>query len=121
MRAEGERWCCDACGAVLAPVAELTAALGDLTKLPVVIAFTHERPAELPCPRCAMAMQRCRIDVRFDTMNAHPWRSVFRCSADGVWFPAGRYDRFVGLVERKATKQYKHDLPGGGPGLFAIR
>ncbi len=121
LRGEGEGLRCDACGGVLAPTAELAASLTDLTKLPLAIAFTSERPGELACPRCAKTMLRCRIDVRFDNRNAHPWRSVFRCAADGVWFPAGRYARFVALVERKANAQYRHDLPGRPPGMFSMR
>ena len=121
LRLDGGRLCCDACGGVLAPVAELTAALADLTKLPLAIAFTHERAAEPRCPRCANAMTRCRIDVRFDKVHAHPWRSVLRCEPDGVWFPRDRFARFIALGERKARDEYKSELPGRPPGMFSMR
>ena len=121
LRIEGERLCCDGCGGVLVLVAELATLLGDLTKLPLEIGFTHERASELRCARCGSAMNRCRIDVRFDKTHAQPWRTVFRCGTDGVWFPRDRYARFIALVERKAAEEYKRELPGGNPGLFALR
>lgn len=121
LRLDGERLCCDACGGVLAPVGDLTTALTELTKLPLEIGFTRERVADLACPRCAAPMSRCRIDLRFDKTHAHPWRSVFRCATDGVWFPRNRYARFLALVERKAADEYKRELPGRPPGLFSMR
>src|SRR4051812_30840720 len=122
LRADGERLVCDVCSGELVTVAELGVVLREVTKMELDIGFTRERPSDLRCPRCTGAMTRCRIDVRLDRMHAHPWRSLFRCATDGVWFPRGRHARLVALVERKANEWYKRQLPGGGTrGLFSIR
>jgi Zn-finger nucleic acid-binding protein len=86
LRAFQQRLVCDACGGILLALADLAAAIEDLTSVAPTFAWSHEHQSSRACPQCRAAMTAGRIVLHLEEATAHPRPELDRCATHGVWF-----------------------------------
>ena len=76
-----KRLVCDACGGMFLEDADFEKACGELSGLIVPCDFRDVAPGDVPCPRCSVMMDDCKI-----TLGKHKLRMAFKhCRQHGLW------------------------------------
>lgn len=103
LRVFRQRLCCDSCDGILLDLVDLTTSISELTGIAAEIGFVRERPGRRACPRCALAMLACRLDVKL--MNKRPTLqpALDRCATHGVWFDAGDLAKVFAALHRAVS------------------
>jgi len=110
LRAFRQRLCCDACEGILLDPADLATSISELTGIDPEIGFVHERPGKRTCPRCALAMTACRLDVKLMDKRPTLRPALDRCATHGVWFDAGELAKVFEVLHRAVSS---HGYRGG--------
>lgn len=105
-----QRLCCDACNGILLELADLTISISELTGGDPQIGFVRERPGERACPRCAMMMSVCRLDVALMDQRPTLRPALDRCPTHGVWFDANELAKVFEVLHRAVSP---HGYRGG--------
>lgn len=110
LRVFRQRLCCDSCDGILLELGDLTTSISELTGIDPEIGFVRERPGKRACPRCAVVMSACRLDVAL--MDQRPTlRPVLdRCATHGVWFDANELAKVFEVLHRAVSP---HGYRGG--------
>ncbi len=101
LRAYQQRLVCDACSGIMVSVADLAAAIEDLTSVVPELAWDHARPSKRACPLCRAAMTACKIAIDIEGDVVHPRPELDRCDAHGVWFDG---EELAAVLEKIAGK-----------------
>ncbi len=106
LRAFRDRFVCDECGGMLAPLADLSSALLDITGVVPSFDYEHEAAGKRPCPLCAVTMSTFKLHIHLDhdLVKARP--KLDRCAEHGIWFDS---DELAAVFEKARAKH-----PGGG-------
>jgi Zn-finger nucleic acid-binding protein len=94
------RLCCDRCEGIFLAREDLARSIDDLVKLEPELVFRKEKPGKRACPRCAIAMVRCRLELRLLDKRIRPKVDLDRCDADGLWFDRDQLAALYLAVER---------------------
>jgi Zn-finger nucleic acid-binding protein len=108
LRAYLTRHVCDGCNGMLLTLADLGAAIHDLTSLEPTFELSHEKPGNRTCPHCRTAMSTCKLQVTLQEEVEHPRPELDRCPAHGLWFDD---EELAQVLEKVAGKGF-----GGGVG-----
>ena len=90
---------------MLAPLADLSAAIEDITGVAPSFDYEDVRPGKRACPVCALTMDTLKLRVQLDDDIAAPKATLDRCAAHGLWFDT---DELAGVFEKARAAH-----PGG--------
>ncbi|MBL0214547.1 MAG: zf-TFIIB domain-containing protein [Myxococcales bacterium] len=113
LRAFRARFVCDACEGMLAPLADLSAAIEDITGVVPSFDYVDEAPGKRPCPLCAAPMTAFKLRIHLDDELAKPPPQLDRCAQHGIWFDT---DELAAVFEKARAKH-----PGGGGAISKTR
>jgi Zn-finger nucleic acid-binding protein len=105
------RLCCDACGGVMLPLADLTAAIADDVGAQPVLGFIDHGKWTRKCPRCGEIMHASRLTAAVGELHEKLKPQLDRCLVHGVWFDNEELAKVLELV-------HKDLLPRGYPSLL---
>ncbi len=92
---------CDVCNGIMVALADLAAAVEDLTSVVPQFAWDHEKPSKRACPTCRAPMTICKIVLDLEGAAVHPRPELDRCAAHGVWFD---HEELAAVLEKVAGK-----------------
>jgi len=96
---------------MLAPLADLSAAIEEITGVVPSFDYEAEQPGKRGCPLCAKPMTRFKLRVHLDDEKVVPPPELDRCAEHGIWFDT---DELAAVFEKARAKH-----PGGGGSYVA--
>ena len=119
LREYQQRLVCDACNGIMVSVADLAAAIEDLTSVVPELGWDHVQPGKRACPACRATMTACKIVILLEGETIHPKPELDRCDAHGVWFDHAELAKVLEKVAGKghgmktvSTASQRSDKPG---------
>ena len=110
LRAFGARLVCDRCEGMLAPLADLSSAIEDITGVAPSFDYEDVRLGARACPACEGPMVTLKLRVHLDDEVAEPKPTLDRCMEHGLWFDTDE----LAVVFEKARAAHP-----GGSGSYA--
>src|SRR4051794_38186320 len=95
------RLVCDACNGIMVSLADLAAAVEDLTSVAPSFEWEHEHPSKRACPQCRAPMIAGRIVLHLEDDTEHPRPELDHCATHGVWFD---HEKLAKVLEKVAGK-----------------
>jgi hypothetical protein len=95
------RLVCDACNGIMVSLADLAAAIEDLTSVAPTFEWEHEHESKRRCPRCSIGMIAGRITLHIEDDTEHPRPELDHCATHGVWFD---HEKLAKVLEKVAGK-----------------
>jgi len=111
------RLCCDACGGVMLPLADLTNAIAEDVGRPPVLAFVDLGRRARKCPRCNELMHESQLTAAVDELQERLEPQLDRCIEHGVWFDADELAKVLEVVRRDLLPRGRVTLKGIVEGL----
>jgi Zn-finger nucleic acid-binding protein len=106
-----DRLCCDTCNGIMLGVADLEAAIQELTAVSPELGFTQDAPGSRSCPCCQSTMVRCRLDVQLMDERPQLRPELDRCDGHGVWFDAEELAKVFEVLRRVASTTFGTSRP----------
>jgi len=113
------RLVCDTCEGMLAPLADLSSAIEDITGVAPSFDYEDVKPGKRACPQCAGTMDTLKLRVHLGDDVAEPKPTLDRCAAHGLWFDT---DELAAVFEKAraahpgGSSGYVRKAPGGAEG-----
>ncbi len=114
LRAFQDRLVCDACNGIImvSLLADLAAAIEDLTSVAPVFRWDHEHASSRACPQCRRPMTAGRIVLQLEDTVAHPRPELDVCASHGVWFD---HEELAKVLEKVAGKGHGSKVVATSP------
>lgn len=108
LRAFRARLVCDKCEGMLAPLADLSTAIEDITGVAPSFDYEDVKPGQRACPVCDVPMETLKLRVHLEDELAEPKPTLDRCAVHGLWFDT---DELAAVFEKARSAH-----PGGAGG-----